>query len=86
MQSLFNVIVKSTTTTEKRLMIDIHAVREAYDWREVGNVGWIKSIDNLADGLTELAICQALTKFMDMGILKTRVGQWIMRSEVMEPK
>lgn len=31
LESVFKVIFKSTVTTEKRLMIDVEATREAYD-------------------------------------------------------
>lgn len=50
--SLFKTIVQSTTTTERRLMIDIEAAREAYGRQEISDVGWIRSEDNPADGLT----------------------------------
>lgn len=36
--SLFKVIVQSSTTTERRLMIDIQAGREAYQERKIDNM------------------------------------------------
>lgn len=41
-KSLFNVIVKSTTNTERRLIIDVLAVCKPYKGREVDDVGWIR--------------------------------------------
>lgn len=52
-ESLFKVIVKSSTTTEKRFMINIQAAREAFETYEIDNVGWIRTKDNIADGLTK---------------------------------
>lgn len=58
--SPFKVLLKASTTTEKGLMIDIRAAREAYEKFEVRNVGCVRSEDNLADGLTKPGKCQAV--------------------------
>ena len=81
-ESLFKVIVKSTTTTEKRLMIDIKAGREAYDASEISDVGWVSSNDNPADGLTKEKRCSLLEKLLDSGRLDVVAKQWIIRSQV----
>ena len=62
--SLFKVIVNSTITTEKRLMIDISAVREAYEKSDIDFIGWIPSNSNIANGLTKIGICPTLMKFL----------------------
>ena len=38
-EELFKVIVKSTTTTEKRPMIDVEAGREAYNEEQISEFG-----------------------------------------------
>lgn len=53
--SIFKVIVKSTITTEKRILIDIRAAREAYERWEICDVGWFLSEDNIADLMTKLS-------------------------------
>jgi len=40
-RSLYDCMVKLGTTTEKRLMIDVMAVREAYERRELSEFRWI---------------------------------------------
>lgn len=80
--SLFNVMVKSTTTTEKRLMIDIEAAREAYARGEVSNVGWVRSEDNLVDGLTKIKKCDALHELLQTGVLSRKVERWITRPAI----
>ena len=50
-QSLYNNLVSLNTTTEKRLLIDIH-LRQAYERREIAEVRWIPTKQNPADALT----------------------------------
>lgn len=52
---LFKVIVKSSITTENRLMVDIRDARVAYERGDISDVGWIRSPSNVADGLTKFA-------------------------------
>ena len=56
----FDVMTRATHTTEKRLMIDIAAAREAYNRHEISNVGLVKSEHNIAEGLTKPSLCPAL--------------------------
>ena len=76
-ESLINVIVKSTTTTEKRLMINVKAARKAYDRAEISDVGWICSENNLADGLTKAKRCDILERVLETGPCDVQAKQWI---------
>lgn len=78
--SVFKVIVKNTSTTEKRLMIDIRAAREAYESQEISDVGWIRGSDNPADGLTKPGRCEALENILDRGLVNIPVQQWVVRT------
>lgn len=51
--SLLSVVVHSTKATEKRLMIDHGAAREAFECKDVSKIGCILRELNLADGLTK---------------------------------
>ncbi|KHJ31553.1 hypothetical protein EV44_g3894 [Erysiphe necator] len=51
--SLYECLVKLGTTKEKRLMIDIAAIRQAYERREISQVIWIKGKSNPADAMTK---------------------------------
>lgn len=44
--SLYECLVKLGTTQEKRLMIDIMAIRQSYERREIAEVRWINGNDN----------------------------------------
>lgn len=79
-ESLFKSIVKSTTTIEKRLMIDFEAARQSYGTQEISDVGWIRSEDNPADGLTKPAPCKALEQLLDTGFVDVPVHQWVVRT------
>lgn len=50
---LFDVVVKSTRTSEKRLMIDIATARDAYEKFEIDDIGWISGATNMADALAK---------------------------------
>lgn len=52
-RTLFNVVAKSSATLEKRLQIDVHALREATENKELNTLSWIPGNENYADGLTK---------------------------------
>ena len=51
--SLYECLVKLGTIKEKRLMIDIIALRQSYERRELTEVQWINRQDNPADIMTK---------------------------------
>lgn len=79
-KSLFDVITKNTTTTEKTLMIDIKALREAYIRMDIKDVAWIKREHNPADALTKVKEKSVLNKIIDDGVIEHHVQQWTIRN------
>ena len=51
--SLYECLVKLGTIKEKRLMINIIALRQSYERRELTEVQWINRQDNPADIITK---------------------------------
>ncbi len=78
-KSLFDTMIKCSTTTEKRLMIDISVVREAYTAQEISNVGFVRSPNNPADGMTKAGKCASLTDLITTGKAKFPVESWVLR-------
>ncbi|KAF1357348.1 hypothetical protein EJ07DRAFT_117036 [Lizonia empirigonia] len=80
-RSLYDCLVRLGTTKEKRLMIDIMALREAYERGDVTDVRWIDGRDNPADPMTKASRCNsALTTFIDTNEIELRVQGWVERS------
>ena len=71
--SLYECIVKLGTTKEKRLMIDIMAIRQSYERRELTEVRWINGANNPADAMTKSAPNKALRDFIDTNILTVKM-------------
>jgi len=78
-KQMFDVITRTSHTTEKRLMIDVAAARETYNRNEMSNVGLVKSEQNVADGLTKQRLCSALDAVLRTGRDVIPVEQWIIR-------
>ena len=64
---MFDVITKGSSTTEKKLMIDIASGRECYNRKELSHVGLVASEHNIADGLTKETPNNALENLMSSG-------------------
>lgn len=79
--SVFKEIVKSTTTTEKRLMIDFRVTCEVFENNEISNLGWIRPGENTADGLTKPGRYKALRKQIKTGFSTTKNEQLITLKE-----
>ncbi|KAM4063185.1 DUF1421 multi-domain protein [Hirsutella rhossiliensis] len=57
----------------KRLMIDIMALRQSYEKREITDIRWINGADNPADAMTKASPNRALERFIDTNSLTIRV-------------
>jgi hypothetical protein len=71
--SLYECLVKLGTTAEKRLMIDVMALRQSYERREIAETRWIHGDDNPADALTKVKPNTALSKLVESNELRVRV-------------
>lgn len=63
-------------------MIDLTAPREAYEKRESDDIGWIKTTENIADAFTKPSPNDGLEEFLDSGILRQSVSQWVVRENL----
>jgi hypothetical protein len=66
-KGLFDVIVESSSTQERRLMIDVAAAKQAYDCKDTSDIGFIRSPFNIAEGFTKPGICSALVDCLKTG-------------------
>jgi len=82
--SLYECLVKLGTTKEKRLMIDIMALRQSYERREITEIRWIDGKDNPADAMTKSAPNSALENFLTTNCLRVRVEGWVQRKGMEE--
>jgi hypothetical protein len=71
--SLYECMVKLGTTKEKRLMIDIMAIRESYERRELSEIRWIVGKGNPADAMTKSTANSALQELVSSNRLKVLV-------------
>lgn len=53
-RTVFEVIAKDAITTERRLQIDVAALKESYIRGELDNIGGIPGPINAADGMTKI--------------------------------
>jgi hypothetical protein len=77
--SLYECLVKLGTTKEKRVMVDIMALRQSYEHREITELRWISGDDNPADAFTNALPNRALERFIDSNELTVRVEGWVQR-------
>ena len=83
-KSLFDVITKCSSTTEKRLMIDISTVRTAYESFEVSEVGFIRSENNPADAFTKPGSFPSLKRIIETSRADFPFEQTIIRKTFCE--
>src|SRR5450432_1367114 len=80
-KSLYKCLVKLGITQEKRLMIDIICLRQAYKRREIAKVKWIKGNSNPANAMTKsnTKSSNALKQLIDTNTIQLEVEEWVKR-------
>jgi hypothetical protein len=79
--SLYECLVKLGTTKEKRLMIDIMALRQSYEHCELHEVRWIHGNDNPANAFTKASPNRSLEQFVTNNEATIRVEGWVSRKD-----
>ena len=80
-KSLFDIISKGSRTSEKQIMLDIHATRQACQRHEISNIGFVRSEHSIADGLTKEKKQGALLRMMLDGSHLAVCEQCILRDQ-----
>ncbi|KAI0996471.1 hypothetical protein K3495_g11707 [Podosphaera aphanis] len=78
-RSLYECLVKLGTTKEKRLMIDVMAIRESYERRELTEIRWINGKNNPADSMTKVNSTSASKTLVETNELRVKLEGWVER-------
>jgi hypothetical protein len=66
-------------TQEKRLIVDLMCLHQAYKRREIMEVKWISGGNNPADAMTKVKLCQAFKTLININKLNLQVIEWVKR-------
>ncbi|KAK1993149.1 hypothetical protein LX36DRAFT_730585, partial [Colletotrichum falcatum] len=78
--SLYKCLVKLRTTKEKRLIINIMALRQSYKRREIYKIRWIQGDNNPVDAFTKATPNKALEGLILTRRLNIRMNGWVSRT------
>lgn len=73
-------VTKLSVTKEKRQLIDIAVVKDAYAKNEISQVGHVLSDQNRADAMTKIGKCQDLNTVLETERLTVQVTPWVERN------
>ncbi len=76
-ESFFGLIMQSSLTQKRRLMLDVLAVIDAYALHNISNVGFVRDRNNPAEDSTKISKFHALYHLMQAGNWDFIVNQWV---------
>nr|AHF58602.1 polyprotein [Chondrus crispus] len=79
-RALFDMVTRNSYSTERRLMIDMAAIRQSYQRREIDGIAHIPGPTNPADAMTKVGQNGVLANLMQ-GRLTMEPRQWVTRTQ-----
>ena len=73
------MITKCSQTQEKRLMIDVQAVKDACQCHEISNIGFVRGTNNPVDGMTKVGNREPVIHLFRTGKANFEVEQRVLR-------
>jgi len=83
-KSLYDCLVRLGTTQEKRLMINVMCLRQAYERRLITEMKWINGEANPANAMTKGKPCIALQRLIDTNQIDLQAVGWVERTQEVE--
>ncbi|KAI1106029.1 hypothetical protein F4804DRAFT_302673 [Jackrogersella minutella] len=77
--SLYQCLVQMSSTNEKRLMIDLMALRQSYENREIDDIRWIQGSCNPADAMTKATPNEAMRTLIESNEVTIKLEGWVKR-------
>lgn len=75
---MFDVVSKGSLTSEKTFTLNIAATREGVREKVISDVGFVRTSNNLAGGLTKSMFQATLRHDLYTGLFEARIERWIM--------
>ncbi|KAI1101557.1 hypothetical protein F4804DRAFT_315437 [Jackrogersella minutella] len=77
--SLYQCLVQMGSTNEKRLMIDLMALRQSYENKEIDDIRWIQGNCNPADAMTKATPNEAMRTLIESNEITVKLEGWVKR-------
>lgn len=83
-RGLFDMVTRNSYRAERRLMIDMAAIRQAYQCWDIDGIAHVSGASNPADAMTKIVQSGSLLDLMK-GVMTVQATQWVMRSNTRGP-
>lgn len=77
--SLFSIIIRLSTPTERRHILDPQVAMEAFHNRDIAEIGWKEREMNITEEFTKPLQCEAMMVFLRSHRLEYYTLQWVLR-------
>jgi hypothetical protein len=79
-KSLYNYLVRLRTMQEKRLIINVMCLRQAYERRLITDVKWINKEANPVNTMIKGKACLALQQLINTNQVNLQAVRWVERT------
>ncbi len=83
-KSLYDCLIRLSTTIEKRLMIDVMTLRQFYERREITEMIWIHDINNSIDSMIKIKSSTVLKTMIDINQISLNTIEWVEQATTKE--